>query len=77
LGEGSFGTVFLARHHKNGRKYALKCFNKKQLILRKQIKYTLAEISILKQLHHPFIVNLHFAFQTPSNAYLGLDYCPG
>ena len=76
MGEGSFGTVFLVKHE-NGQKYALKCFKKKKLIIQKQIKYIVAELNILKQINHPFIVNLHFTFQTPSNVYLGLDYCSG
>lgn len=80
LGEGSFGRVFLAvdlRNPEQQTEYALKCFKKKQLVINKQIKYTIAELSILKQLDHPFIVNLHFTFQTPNYVYLGLDYCPG
>jgi serum/glucocorticoid-regulated kinase 2 len=35
----------------------------------------LSELSILKQLHHPFLVHLHFSFQTPYYLYLALDYC--
>ena len=80
LGEGSFGRVFLAVYNRNPEKpveYALKCFKKKKLVINKQIKYIVAELSILKQLEHPFIVNLYFTFQTPNYVYLGLDYCPG
>lgn len=32
---------------------------------------------MLKQANHPFIINLHYAFQTPNYLYLALDYCPG
>ena len=80
LGEGSFGRVFLASYQRdpeNEVEYALKCFKKKKLVINKQIKYIVAELNILKQLSHPFIVNLHFTFQTPNYVYLGLDYCPG
>ena len=76
LGEGSFGTVYLGKH-KNGKKYALKCFKKKKLVINKQIKFIIAELNILKQIDHPYIINLNFTFQTPSNVYLGLDFCPG
>jgi serum/glucocorticoid-regulated kinase 1 len=39
LGHGSFGKVFLARHIKQQKFYALKVLNKKKLILKKQMKY--------------------------------------
>lgn len=64
------------RNPEKKKQYALKCFKKKKLVVNKQIKYTIAELNILKQLSHPFIVNLHFTFQTPNYVYLGLDYCP-
>lgn len=25
---------------------------------------------------HPFIITLHYSFQTPTNLYIALDYCP-
>lgn len=39
------------------------------------LKYVMSELNILKQLHHPFLIQLHFAFQTPYYLYLVLDYC--
>eukprot|EP00438_Fugacium_kawagutii_P031867 Skav224120 [mRNA] locus=scaffold2427:276419:283722:- [translate_table: standard] len=32
---------------------------------------------VLEHVSHPFIVSLHYAFQTPKKLYLVLDYCPG
>ena len=77
LGSGAFGKVFLAKLISNGKLYALKALKKKNLILQKQLKYAIIEANILKQANHPFIINLHFAFQTPHYLYLALDYCPG
>jgi serine/threonine protein kinase len=71
--------VFLAvdlRVSEKTKYYALKIFKKKKLSINNQIKYTISELNILKQLSHPYIINLHFAFQTPNYLYLGLDYCP-
>ena len=77
LGSGAFGKVFLARLISNNSLYALKALKKKNLILQKQLKYAVIEANILKQANSQFIINLHFAFQTPHYLYLALDYCPG
>jgi serine/threonine protein kinase len=77
LGSGNFGKVFLAKHVGTGKQYALKALKKKTLIMKKQIKYAVSEAKILKQANHTFIINLHYAFQTPNYLYLALDYCPG
>jgi serine/threonine protein kinase len=54
----------------------MKILNKKKLMAKKQLKYAVSETNILKKVSHPFIVTLHFSFQTPSNLYIALDYCP-
>lgn len=43
---------------------------------KKQLKYAVSEANILKKIEHPFIIKLHYSFQTPSNLYIALDYCP-
>lgn len=30
----------------------------------------------MKKVDNPFIIKLHYSFQTPSNLYIALDYCP-
>ena len=75
LGIGAFGKVYLARYKKTGLSYALKVLNKKKLFAKKQLKYAVGEANILKRLNCPFIVKLHFAFQTPTNLYMALDNC--
>lgn len=37
----------------------------------------LAERHILEKITHPFIVKLHYAFQTPRKLYLVMDFLPG
>lgn len=32
---------------------------------------------MLSNLNHPFIVKLHYSFQTPSKLFMILDFCPG
>lgn len=64
IGKGSFGKVFQVRKKDNGQIYAMKVLNKKAIIKRGEVQHTLTEKNILKNLVHPFLVNLYFTFQT-------------
>lgn len=55
----------------------MKVINKKYLIRNQQLRYAVTECNVLKQISHPFIIKLHYAFQTPDYLYMILDYCPG
>lgn len=77
LGSGTFGKVFKVRLKQNNHIYAMKIINKKYLIRNQQLRYAVTECNVLKQAQHPFIINLHYAFQTPDHLYMILDYCPG
>ena len=77
LGSGTFGKVFKVRLKTTGNIYAMKIINKKYLIKNQQLRYAVTECNVLKQAQHPFIITLHFAFQTPDHLYMILDYCPG
>ena len=77
LGIGSFGKVCKVRMKKTGKIYAMKILNKNFLIKNKILKHAITECNILKKSSSPFIITLHYAFQTPDNLYMILDYCPG
>ncbi|GMI42397.1 hypothetical protein TeGR_g10967 [Tetraparma gracilis] len=80
LGKGSFGKVVLVRkkygEETNGL-YAMKVLRKSHLVKRKQIERTKTERRVLSLVNHPFIMALHYAFQSGEKLYLVLDYCPG
>lgn len=40
-------------------------------------RYIQTERNVLSYMSSPFIVKLHFAFQTSNKLYLIMDYCPG
>jgi serum/glucocorticoid-regulated kinase 2 len=80
LGKGSFGKVVLVRKrvgHERGELFAMKVLRKAHLVKRRQIERTKTERKVLAVVDHPFIMKLHFAFQTEDKLYLVLDYCPG
>lgn len=77
LGKGSFGKVYLVRHFRSKKLFALKILEKRQIFGQNLTRYALTEREVLKTSDHPFIVKLHYAFQTSNFLYLVLQYCPG
>jgi serum/glucocorticoid-regulated kinase 2 len=77
IGKGSFGKVMQVRRKDDGKIYAMKVLRKEAIIARKQVTHTKAEKSILQKIQHPFIVKLHYAFQTKDKLYMILDYING
>jgi len=77
LGRGSFGEVYLVKKRDTAEEFAMKVLSKAQMIHRNLTKYAVAERNVLIYIRHPFIVGLHFAFQTPEKLVLIVDYCPG
>uniref|UniRef100_A0A665WY94 non-specific serine/threonine protein kinase n=1 Tax=Echeneis naucrates TaxID=173247 RepID=A0A665WY94_ECHNA len=79
LGQGSFGKVFLVRKITGpdaGQLYAMKVLKKATLKVRDRVR-TKMERDILVEVNHPFIVKLHYAFQTEGKLYLILDFLRG
>uniref|UniRef100_A0A674EG03 Protein kinase domain-containing protein n=1 Tax=Salmo trutta TaxID=8032 RepID=A0A674EG03_SALTR len=68
IGKGSFGKVVLARHRQSGSMYAVKVLQKQEERERSVL---------LKGLQHPFLVGLHFSFQTSHTLFFVLDYING
>ena len=80
LGKGSFGKVVLVQKRtgkERGGLFAMKILRKTHLVKRRQIERTKTERKVLALVDHPFIMKLHFAFQSEDKLYLVLDYCPG
>ena len=77
IGKGSFGKVMQVKKRDDGKIYAMKVLRKDAIIARKQVAHTRAEKTILQKIQHPFIVKLHYAFQTDTKLYMILDYING
>jgi len=76
LGKGSFGEVYKVMHRSSGNVYAMKVLRKSKVMGRNLVRYAVTERNLLSYIRHPFIVRLHFAFQTPGSLVLVLHYCP-
>uniref|UniRef100_A0A3Q1GL89 Serum/glucocorticoid regulated kinase 2a n=1 Tax=Acanthochromis polyacanthus TaxID=80966 RepID=A0A3Q1GL89_9TELE len=78
IGKGTFGKVLLAKLKADNKFYAVKVLQKKIILKRKEQKNIMAERNVLlKSLKHPFLVGLHYSFQTPDKLYFVLDYVNG
>lgn len=78
LGQGTFGTVWRARHRANGHTVAIKQLDKASLprrgVSRKDIE---REVSMMKACDHINITKLFDTFEDDTSIYLALEYCDG
>ncbi|KAI9478503.1 MAG: kinase-like domain-containing protein [Benjaminiella poitrasii] len=78
LGRGAFGKVYLVKHERSKELYAMKVLRKASLVVHgQQAIQAKTERQILEEVRHPFIVKLCYAFQTPIELHMILDYAVG
>lgn len=77
LGKGAFGEVYQVVHRGTQQVYAMKILKKSTVFGRNLVRYAMTERNVLSSSRHPFIVPLHFAFQTTKHLALVLEFCPG
>ncbi|EPY40612.1 RAC serine/threonine-protein kinase [Angomonas deanei] len=77
IGTGSFGKVYHVMKKGTSESYAMKEMNKEVVERENLTAHIFAEKSILQTINHPFIVKLHYAFQTKDRLYLVLDLLSG
>ncbi|ELP87325.1 hypothetical protein EIN_095820 [Entamoeba invadens IP1] len=77
LGKGAFGKVMLVKMKKDGNIYAMKTVEKVQVIDSNEVEHILSEKLVLSKINNPFLVNMHYTFQTPTHLVFVLDYCAG
>jgi serine/threonine protein kinase len=78
LGKGGFATVYMVRKRSNGMLYAMKTV-KKASVKQNEARFSqvLRERNILSKLKSPYLVELHYAFQTRNYYCLVIDLCTG
>jgi len=77
LGTGTFGRVRLVQHKESKKYSALKILKKSEIIRLKQVDHIKSEVTLLKMISHPFVVNLIGHFQDEKKLYMVLEYVPG
>eukprot|EP01103_Thecamoeba_quadrilineata_P014095 TRINITY_DN4097_c0_g1_i2.p1 TRINITY_DN4097_c0_g1~~TRINITY_DN4097_c0_g1_i2.p1 ORF type:complete len:536 (-),score=105.69 TRINITY_DN4097_c0_g1_i2:112-1719(-) len=73
IGKGQFGKVKIARHVLTQNKVAIKFINK-TLLDEASMKMIRREISIMKLLNHPYIIQLYEIIETEKFFYLVMEY---
>jgi serine/threonine protein kinase len=77
IGKGGFGKVWKVQYKKTKEYFALKEMSKRKIIDKKSENSINSEKKFLSFLNHPFIVNMHYAFQDMDNLYLVIDLLTG
>ena len=77
VGKGTYGEVWKAILRETSEQFAVKVLDKGDIMQAGSVDRVMAEKSILQEMQHPFIVKLHYAFQSQTKLYFVLDYVPG
>eukprot|EP00826_Nyctotherus_ovalis_P001611 TRINITY_DN10269_c0_g13_i1.p1 TRINITY_DN10269_c0_g13~~TRINITY_DN10269_c0_g13_i1.p1 ORF type:complete len:701 (-),score=112.04 TRINITY_DN10269_c0_g13_i1:759-2861(-) len=85
IGKGGFSNVYegtlqfqhIVRHKYTGNLYAMKVIEKASLDTDSKVKQLMNEKQIMASLDHPFIVKLHWSFQSRKRLHFVMDFCAG
>ncbi|MCQ2821624.1 MAG: protein kinase, partial [archaeon] len=77
IGRGGFGKVWKVYSRKYKMFYAMKEMSKAKIIDKNCEKSVKGERDFLSKMNHPFIINMHFAFQDSDTLYIAMDYLTG
>lgn len=81
LGKGAYGKVYQVRKLRgidDGKIYAMKAVNKSRIqSSRTDMRHTRTERDVLAKVDHPFLIKMHYAFETRNRLYFVQDYCRG
>ncbi|CAA6670249.1 unnamed protein product [Spirodela intermedia] len=77
LGHGTFAKVYHARNMQSGQSVAMKVVGKEKVIKVGMMEQVKREISVMKMVSHPNIVELHEVMATKTKIYLAMELVRG
>lgn len=77
LGHGSFAKVYLARNLQSGKSVAMKVVGKEKVIKVGMMEQVKREISVMKMVKHPNIVELHEVMASKTKIYFAMELVRG
>ncbi|GMH04463.1 hypothetical protein Nepgr_006302 [Nepenthes gracilis] len=77
LGHGTFAKVYHARNLQNGKSVAMKVVGKEKVIKVGMMEQVKREISVMKKVKHPNIVELHEVLASKSKIYFAMELVRG
>ncbi|KAG8367579.1 hypothetical protein BUALT_Bualt16G0086700 [Buddleja alternifolia] len=77
LGHGTFAKVYHARNLQSGKSVAMKIVGKEKVIRVGMMEQVKREISVMKMMHHPNIVELHEVMASKTKIYFAMEYIRG
>ena len=77
IGKGSYGKVFMVEQKHTGKIFAMKVLKKSSILDDRGKERVMTERDIIMQIRHPYIVSLHYTFQTETKLFFILDFLNG
>lgn len=77
LGEGTFAKVKFARNMDTGESVAIKVMDKEKVLKHKMVEQIKREISTMKLIKHPNVVQLHEVMASKTKIYIVLEFVTG
>ncbi|KAL0345734.1 UNVERIFIED_CONTAM: CBL-interacting serine/threonine-protein kinase [Sesamum radiatum] len=77
LGHGTFAKVYHARNLQTGKSVAMKIVGKEKVIRVGMMEQVKREISVMKMMHHPNIVELHEVMASKTKIYFAMEFVRG
>ncbi|KAK9283828.1 hypothetical protein L1049_012082 [Liquidambar formosana] len=77
LGQGNFAKVYFARNLKTGQSVVIKVIDKEKVLKVGLIDQTKREISVMKLMKHPNVIQLYEVMASKTKIYFVMEYAKG